>query len=280
MRRLLVMASADYELPEEMFLTLMVEPPLRGAHHHVAQESLRTTPVPRCTLEQDLYGNPQRRVRAPRGFFTFDFTATIEVDTPHRDVRQTVVGIESELAPTFESPTVAGFLYDAQTILYTFPSRFCPSDLLTRMAHEKFGTGSGAGSGLAQVHAIHDWTHRRVHFIQERECTATRTAVETVTQREGGRQEIAHLVITFCRALGLPARYVSGYALGLEPNDFHAWAQVFVGDTWHDVDATSLRPRTALVPIAVGRDAADVPIFHGWGRGAMCRDRSVSVEEA
>jgi transglutaminase-like putative cysteine protease len=74
-----------------------------------------------------------------------------------------------------------------------------------------------------------------------------------------------HLVIAFCRGLAIPARYGSGYAMGLETPDFHGYAQVYVGEIWHNVDATSQSPRPALVPIAVGRDAADVPITTLWG---------------
>ncbi len=67
------------------------------------------------------------------------------------------------------------------------------------------------------------------------------------------------MVIAFRRSLGtFPARYVSGYALGLEPFDFHAFAQVYLGGRWHNVDATYDGTREALIPIATGRDAADL----------------------
>ena len=61
-----------------------------------------------------------------------------------------------------------------------------------------------------------------------------------------------HMVVALSRALGMPARYVSGYALGLEPFDFHAFAQVYVGGRWYNVDATYDTVRPALIPIAVG----------------------------
>ena len=261
-----VTASADYDLAEEMFLTLMVEPPIEGERHRVVQESLRTTPIPRCVLESDLYGNPQRRIQAPKGFFTFDFTAIVEaLPEPTR------------YADDFDGQTASerGFGYDSETLLYTLPSRFCPSDLLNRMAVEKFGESKTVGEKVA---AICEWTNRRIQFQPDR-LQAFGTAGHTVTERMGGRHDMTHLVITFCRALGIPARYVSGYTLGMEPNDFHAWAQVFVGDAWLDVDATSERPRPALIPIAIGRDAADVPIFDGRGR-AIRRGHTVFVELA
>jgi transglutaminase-like putative cysteine protease len=104
------------------------------------------------------------------------------------------------------------------------------------------------------------------------------SAYDTVTQRVGVCRDFAHLVIAFCRALGIPARYVSGYALGLEPPDFHGFAQVFLGGAWHNVDATFAGVRPALVPIATGRDAADVAMMTLWGAGTL-REQSVSVRE-
>jgi transglutaminase-like putative cysteine protease len=71
-------------------------------------------------------------------------------------------------------------------------------------------------------------------------------------------------VIAFCRALNIPARYASGYALGLETPDFHGFAQVYLSGAWHNVDATIEGVRPALIPIAVGRDAADVALTTSW----------------
>src|SRR5208283_5015314 len=73
-----VRATAAYDLPEQTFLLLMVEPPLVGPAHRVEQERLLTTPTPFHELGTDVYGNPQRRISAPKGSFSFEFTATIE----------------------------------------------------------------------------------------------------------------------------------------------------------------------------------------------------------
>jgi transglutaminase-like putative cysteine protease len=82
--------------------------------------------------------------------------------------------------------------------------------------------------------------------------------MDTAVVRLGVCRDFALLVIALCRGLGIPARYVSGYALGLEPFDFHAFAQVYLGGRWYNVDATYDGVRPALIPIAVGRDAADL----------------------
>jgi hypothetical protein len=126
-------------------------------------------------------------------------------------------------------------------------------------------TLSGGGSpyrlsvprGGRRVQAVCDWVCSHVTY-QSGSTDATTTAMDTAVVRLGVCRDFALLVTALCRGLGIPARYVSGYALGLEPFDFHAFAQVYVGGRWYNVDATFDGVRPALIPIAVGRDAADV----------------------
>src|SRR5262249_43872805 len=97
-------------------------------------------------------------------------------------------------------------------------------------------------------------------------------------ERIGVGRDFAHLVIAFCRALEIPARYVSGYALGLEPPDFHGFVQVYLEGAWLNVDATTANLRPALIPIAVGRDAADVPMLTCLGSNRLL-EQTVHVQE-
>jgi len=255
-----ISASADYDLTTggETFLLLMVEPPLEGPWHTVTEESLRTTPTPFARLDTDLLGNPQRRLLAPKGFFTFYFTASVETK-PNEEVPERAV----EQAPR-DLPSEA--------LWFTLSSRYCPSDALNRVANAEFGSLPPGG---ARVRAIADWVRTRVEY-RYGTSVATTTASDTLLQRVGVCRDFAHLTITFCRSLGIPARYVSGYCLDLNPPDFHAWVQVYLSGAWHNVDATFEGIRPALVPIAVGRDAADVPMVTLWGEGE-CRAQSVEV---
>lgn len=255
-----ISAAADYELSAETFLLLMIEPSLVGARHQVKEELLRTTPTPYAGLSQDIYGNPVRRLIAPSGLFNFGFTATVEaspaVPVPDR---------APEHAPRDLPP---------DTLLYTLPSRYCPSDTLNRLADSEFGKLTSGGE---RVRAVADWVREHIEYRYGTSDSAT-SARETLLERAGVCRDFAHLVISLNRALGIPARYVSGYCLGLEPPDFHAWVQVYLGGAWHDVDATFDGVRPALVPIAFGRDAADVSMLTLWGSG-ICREQSVQVEQ-
>ena len=243
---LTVKATATYEFAVETFLCLMVEPPLVGPAHRVQEERLLTTSTSFCDLRGDLYGNPRRHVIAPAGRFSFEFRATIEA---RPNVALPPDAVEH---PPQEIP--------GEAMVYTLPSRYCESDLLARMALDEFGHLPHGG---VRVLAIAEWVRRHVQY-RYGTTDALTSAFDTATERVGVCRDFAHLLIAFCRALVIPARYVSGYALGLDPPDFHGYAQVYLGGTWHNVDATFDGVRPALVPIAIGRDASDVAMATTW----------------
>ncbi len=258
-------SRADYQLPNPMFVLLQVEPALQGETHTIKDEHLQTTPTPRTELASDLYGNPQRRLMAPAGQFSFDFVARVET-SPNAPV-------------PLSAPEVAPDGIPANCMIYTLPSRYCQSDRLSKMAFSEFGFMTPGG---ARISTIANWINQKVTYQYGASDSMT-DAFDTATSREGVCRDFAHLLISFCRALGVPARYVSGYCLGLEPPDFHAWVQVYLGDgdgsgAWHNVDATWNGVREALVPIAFGRDAADVAMTTFFGVGKL-GSQSVSVQK-
>ncbi len=142
------------------------------------------------------------------------------------------------------------------------------------MARDEFG---GLSLGHGRVRAIAEWVRTHVEYCYGTTGPMT-SARDTAIERVGVCRDFAHLVIAFCRALDIPARYVSGYALGLETPDFHGYVQVFLGGMWHNVDATSGSLRPAMVPIAVGRDAADVAMATLWTQHRVV-EQSVEVRE-
>jgi transglutaminase-like putative cysteine protease len=256
-----VRAAASYDLAEETFAILMVEPLPHSRAHQVRHERLLTTPTRSCVLRHDVYGNAQRSIVAAPGLFSYEFTATIET------APNTGVWAEAVEHPPQEIPP--------ETMIYTLPSRYCQADLLTEMAEREFGPLPPGGG---RVQAIADWVRRHVEY-RHGTTDASTSAYDTATDRVGVCRDFAHLVIAFCRALGIPARYVSAYALGLEPPDFHGYAQVYLGGLWYNVDATYDGVRPALVPIAIGRDAADVAMTTLDGPNTL-RNQSVEVREA
>ena len=145
-----------------------------------------------------------------------------------------------------------GPVTDLEAIVFTRPSRYCDSDRLSPVAHSHFG--DLAGEELVQ--AVVSWALTHITYAPGSSGPVD-GALETYVSRRGVCRDTSQLVITFLRALGVPARLVSVYAPGLVPMDFHAVTEVAIDGQWYVVDGTGLAPRSSLVRIATGRDAAD-----------------------
>ncbi|TSJ36469.1 transglutaminase family protein [Mucilaginibacter corticis] len=142
-----------------------------------------------------------------------------------------------------------------------YPSRYCQSDKLGRLAGHLFGH---LGSAYEKVVAIVDWIHTNVEYRSGFSNVET-SAYDTVTQQAGVCRDFAHLGIALCRALSIPARYFTAYAYLLVPQDFHACFEAYLGGEWILFDATKLVPINGLIKIASGRDAADASIANIFG---------------
>jgi transglutaminase-like putative cysteine protease len=161
----------------------------------------------------------------------------------------------------------------ASEIPYLFPSRYAQSDRLNRLAWDLFGAIENPHE---KVVAITDWIHDNVEYLRGSTDSVT-SAFDTVTQRTGVCRDFSHLGIALCRALNIPARYFSGYAYQLDPPDFHACFECFIGGAWVVFDATRLAHLNGLVRIGTGRDAADAAVASIFGN-ASCTSMKVDCE--
>jgi transglutaminase-like putative cysteine protease len=150
--------------------------------------------------------------------------------------------------------TEAHEVSDADRIIALRPSRYCPSDRFVGFATRTFGL---APSPLDKVRAICDYVWSRIAYDAQA-TTLGADATHTLLTGYGVCRDFAHLVVTLCRAVGVPARMVAAYAPGLSPMDFHAVVETAVDGAWWCWDATRRAPRQTLVRVATGRDAADV----------------------
>jgi transglutaminase-like putative cysteine protease len=169
----------------------------------------------------------------------------------------------------------------ADTLLYLLGSRYCETDRLSDDAWRLF---AHTPLGWPRVQAVCDFVHNHVRFGYEH-SRPTRTAAEAYRERCGVCRDFAHLAITFCRCLNIPARYCTGYItdIGLPPPyapmDFSAWKEVYLGGRWHGFDPRNNAPRIGRILIAQGRDAAEVPLTHIFGPGTLSGFR-VTAETA
>lgn len=157
---------------------------------------------------------------------------------------------------------------------YLNPSRYCESDRLAPFAMAEFGR---LDRGYSRVAAICDWTYDHLQY-RAGSTNASTGACDVLIQRSGVCRDYAHLATALCRALCIPARYVSGYAVALDPPDFHGFFEAYLGEHWFLFDATRLAPVEGLVRIGTGRDAADVPFATIIG-AAILKNKVVSAAQ-
>ncbi len=153
-------------------------------------------------------------------------------------------------------------------MIYLLGSRYCDTDLLSDTAWQLFG---GTPPGWARVQAICDHVHERLKFGYEY-ARPTRTAWDGFHEQLGVCRDFAHLAITLCRCMNIPARYCTGYLgdIGVPPDDtpmdFSAWFEVYLGGAWYTFDARHNAPRIGRILMARGRDATDVALTTTFGR--------------
>jgi len=203
-------------------------------------ESLTLSPEATARTSVDAADHRVLRVHAPAGELHLRYLAEVERE-PADDVTDTAEW------PVQNLPD--------DTLAHLLPTRYCESDLLSGAAQKLFG---GLPAGLSRVQYISDWIHQHVEY-RLGSSTSTTTARDVFVQRAGVCRDFAHLGVTFCRALNIPARLVCGYVkFDDPPPDFHAVFEAFIGGRWHLFDPTRLAPLDRLVRIATGRDAKDV----------------------
>jgi transglutaminase-like putative cysteine protease len=233
-----IASHLECDVAEPVHLVLSVA----AAHGpHVADESLIVTvdgrPLEVDEIDDD-HGTRLHVVRqVPVGAVLIDYAASL---TPAH--RATPDGAEVE------------------QVRYLRPSRYCESDRLSPLARAEFN----GLTGTDLVRAVADWVHGNLGYVPG-SSRPIDGAVATLLARQGVCRDFAHLTIAFLRACDVPARLASVYAPGLSPMDFHAVAEAFVDGRWHAVDATHMAPRSSLVRIATGRDAADTAFITSTG---------------
>lgn len=175
------------------------------------------------------------------------------VDVPIGPLTVTYATSTTSIGPDPDGPPDGSALVDDEVITALRQSRYCPSDAIVGFARAEIGPPVAPGRTARDVAS---WVFERVVYISG-SSQHTDTALETLLSGRGVCRDFAHLTIAMCRALGVPARFVSVYAPGLAWMDFHVVVEIWCDGRWEVLDPTRLAPRSALVRIATGRDAAD-----------------------
>lgn len=235
-------------------VVLMLEVHPSRANDLQGSDMPRTDPWLPLDLYRDGFGNRCCRIVAPPGDIRI-FTETTILDSGQPDT----------VAPWAPQHAVPDLPHE--TLGYLLGSRYCETQLLSDEAWRLFGH---TPEGWARVRAVCDFVHDHLRFDYQ-QARATRTAAEAYREGVGVCRDFAHLALTFCRCLNIPARYCAGYLgdIGVPPvpypMDFSGWFEVWLGDRWYTFDARHNTPRIGRVSMAYGRDAADVAISTTFG---------------
>ena len=224
----------------------------RTAHQHLVTESLHISqPVPPASHVDLRFGTRLLRLKAARGPLTVRYDAVVDIDH-HRAVPQEL-----------QEMTIADLPPEA--LPYILPSRYCQSDRLQNFATAEFGA---LPRGYSRVWAIQRWVRSHVSF-RAGSSNGSTSAMDTIIERGGVCRDFSHLMIALCRALNIPARFVSGIDYGadprLGPTDFHAYIEVMLSGRWYLFDPSGVSPPMGLVRLGTGRDAADAAFATVFG---------------
>jgi len=249
----------DYAVHSPSDFVFIIQP-THTPYQRVTWETLATEPA--VDVQEELHGAPGNRhlrAHAEPGRFRVRYDAIVDL------VHHFALPSDLREVPIAELP--------ASVLTYIYPSRYCQSDRMLELARAEFGTMT---PGYERVEAIRNWVKDRTKFQIGSSHPGT-SALETYQCGQGVCRDFAHLMISICRALNIPARFTTGIDYGadpaLGPPDFHCYVEVFLGDRWFLFDPSGISPRMGLIRIGTGRDASEVSFatIFGTVQGSMPR---------
>lgn len=245
------------ECAQDTPMVVALYPHATRAEHVIGSDAIRTSPALHVAEFEDAFDNRCGRLVLPAG------RATLRSDFLLRD--------DGRLDPVErEAPQLGVSELPNEAIAFLTPSRYCESDLLTDEAWRLFGN---TPAGWGRVQAICDWVHSHIAFGYQH-GRPTKSAVDTFREGTGVCRDFAHLAITFCRSMNIPARYASGWLgdIGVPPagpGDFCAWFEAYLGGRWYTFDARYNTPRIGRILMVRGRDATDVAMMTSFGANRL-----------
>jgi len=247
-----------FECPQPTFMILMLNVHYSRVADLVEPDHIITSPQVPLTGYRDSFGNWCTRIVAPAGGITLRSDAVV------RDS-----GRPDAVAPQARQTPVEQLPDDA--LLFLLASRYCETDRLMDVAWANF---AHYGTASERVDAIVDFVHNHIEFGYHH-ARPDKTAWNGYQERQGVCRDFAHLAITLCRCMNIPARYCTGYLgdIGIAPvdapMDFSAWFDVYIDGQWYTHDARHNRPRIGRILMARGRDATDVALTTAFGPATL-----------
>ena len=249
-----VRCELDYVAEAPVVFLLNVRAQDNGCQKVMEEEFSITPHLPHRLLECEVTKNRFDQINA-------------EVPGVYHIVYEAVVESRMEKIPPGQLTETAPGVFGLDTLPFLYPSRYSQCDRLGRLAMDEFGNEETI---VGTVQKIVDWIRSHIAYVSG-STNANTSAVDTLVERAGVCRDFAHLGIACCRALNIPARYFTGYAFELNPPDFHACFETWIGGRWLLWDATGLSSPDGVVRIGTGRDAADVSVCTSFGHLSLQR---------
>jgi transglutaminase-like putative cysteine protease len=244
--------SYDCPQPTPMILQVSVHPSRQP--DLLSWDGLQLDPPIPANTYHDSFGNFCHVIRAPAGRLNMSTDFLVQDSGEPDEVVPEAVQHPLERLPV-------------EVLIYLLGSRYCETDRLSDTAWSLF---KQVPKGWPLVQAICDYAHDRIKFGYEH-ANATRTAFDAYNEKRGVCRDFAHLAITLCRCMNIPARYCTGYLgdMGTSPpygpGDFAAWFEAYLGGRWFTFDPRNNVPRIGRILMARGRDATDVAMVCSFG---------------
>ncbi|MCG2578270.1 transglutaminase family protein [Dechloromonas sp. XY25] len=255
----------------------------------IDEQSIEIEPAPSWRRDgQDAFGNPVCWVafHAPHDALLIRSVMTIAVE-PHvpADLHDSLPWEEVRDRLAYDSTEPRPEDLDAVRFLFESPHVRVKHELADYAA-DCFPPGTPV---LVGTQALMAKIFREFKFDPEATTVAT-PVLEVLEKKRGVCQDFAHLMIACLRALGLAARYVSGYLLTRPPpgkprligaDASHAWISVYAPGSehdWVDFDPTNnLLPDTEHITLSFGRDFSDISPLRGIILGGGGAEPEVAV---
>jgi transglutaminase-like putative cysteine protease len=247
-----------YDCPQPTPTLLMLRVHPSRARDLERPDDLVTIPSLAVDYYHDSFGNLCGRTTFPTG------RTTVTIDTVVADS-----GLPDPVVPDAIQHRIPDL--PSECLVYLLGSRYCETDRMSETAWSLFGNGP---EGWGRVQAICDYVHEHVKFGYEH-ARSTKSASDVHIERAGVCRDFAHLAVTFCRWINIPARYVHGYLGDIggprdpAPMDYSAWFEAYLGGRWYAFDARHNTLRIGRIVIGIGRDASDVPISNSFGNTTL-----------
>lgn len=257
--KLEISASLNYRLAEPVDLMLQIEA-ANGHGQHVLDASLDLGAPGFVSRVPAADGSCEPIWVHAAGELRACYRARVAIDRPATDFR-TLAAVPLHRLP-------------AAAVPYLNESRYCPSNKFHAFVERRFGECEGG----EKIGRMRDWIESRFTYLAGT-SNADTGALDSFVERRGVCRDYAHVMIALARSAHIPARMASVYALGVDPQDFHAVAEVYLDGDWHMVDATGMTRPEETARICVGRDAADIAFLTAY-REIRLIEQSVTVEES